>query len=55
MPGGTIEMETQNTFGLVVTQMSTPANVESITIASMLHWIATAMRLRQSNWPIAVS
>jgi hypothetical protein len=55
MPGGTIEMETQNTFGLVVTQMSTPANVESITIASMLHWSATATRLRQHNWPTMVS
>ncbi len=48
-PGGTIEMETQNTFGLVAAQMPTPVNVESITIASMLHWNATATRLRQSN------
>jgi hypothetical protein len=55
MPGGTIEMETQNTFGLVAAQMSTPVNVESMTIASMLHWNATATRLRHSNWPIAVS
>ena len=55
MPGGTIETETQNTFGLVVTQMSTPANVESITIASMLHWSATVTRLRQRNWPTMVN
>jgi hypothetical protein len=55
MPGGMIEMETQNTFGPVVTQMPTPANVESITIASMLHWSATATRLRQHNWPTMVS
>ncbi len=54
-PGGTIEMEMQNTFGPAVTQMSTPVNVESITIASMLHWNATATRLRQHNWPTMVS
>jgi hypothetical protein len=55
MPGGMIEMETQNTFGLVVTQMSTPVNVELIKIASMLHWSATATRLRQHNWPTMVN
>jgi hypothetical protein len=55
MPGGTIEMEMQNTFGPAVTQIPTPVNVELIKIASMLHWSATATRLRQHNWPTMVS
>jgi hypothetical protein len=55
MPGGTIEMEMQNTFGLVVAQKPTPVNVESIKIASMLHWSATVTRLRQRNWPTMVN
>jgi hypothetical protein len=42
-------METQNTFGPAVAQKPTPVNVELIKTASMLHWNATATRLRQHN------
>ena len=49
IPGGTIEMEMLNIFGLVAAQMSTHVNVELITIASILISNATATPLRHYN------
>jgi hypothetical protein len=49
IPGGTIEMEMLNIFGLVAAQMSTHVNVELITTVSILILNATATPLRHYN------